>query len=387
MIPLHLKLSGFLSYCDPVELDFSGFDLACISGPNGAGKSSLLDAMTWALFGQARKRDEAVINLQSKVAEVVFTFAYETNIYRVMRSLTRGKTTTLEFQIADNGPSSIVHGPPTWRPLTERTLRDTQVRIEQILRLDYETFVNVSFFLQGRADQFAQQSPTRRKEILGAILGLEAWEIYRQRAADRRKAIEGELNSVDGRVAEIDAELAEEESRKLHLAGLESQLKGLSASRKLQETALANVRQVRLALDKQRELVGKLGEALERSQASLDGLQSRLAAKQTERSTHADLVERAADVEAAYASLQKARLDLETWEQVAGRFHAHDQRRQPLLRTIEAERARLEQERAGLQAQHTALEVQAAAGSGYQAELVAARGALEQAEVETGRTP
>src|SRR5512136_1341570 len=207
MIPLRLKLSGFLSYRDPVEIDFSAIDLACISGSNGAGKSSLLDAITWALFGQARKRDEAVVNLQSKAAEVAFTFAYETNVYRVIRSLARGKTTLLEFQIADNAPLTIANAPYTWRALTERTLRDTQARIEQILRLDYETFVNVSFFLQGRADQFAQQPPTRRKEILGAILGLEAWEAYRQRAADRRKVVEGELNSVDGRVAEIDAEL------------------------------------------------------------------------------------------------------------------------------------------------------------------------------------
>ncbi len=187
MIPLHLKLSGFLSYRDPVDLDFSGFDLACISGSNGAGKSSLLDAITWALFGQARKRDEAVVNLQSKAAEVAFTFAYETNVYRVIRSLARGKTTTLEFQIQQ--PVEVGQ-PVEWRPLTERTGRDTQARIEQILRLDYDTFVNVSFFLQGRADQFAQQPPTRRKEILGAILGLEAWEIYRERAAERRKGIE-----------------------------------------------------------------------------------------------------------------------------------------------------------------------------------------------------
>ena len=56
MIPVHLQLSGFLSYQDPVDLDFTTFDLACISGSNGAGKSSLLDAMTWALFGQARRR-------------------------------------------------------------------------------------------------------------------------------------------------------------------------------------------------------------------------------------------------------------------------------------------------------------------------------------------
>ena len=380
MIPLHLKLSGFLSYRDTAELDFRGFDLACISGSNGAGKSSLLDAITWALFGQARKRDEAVVNLQSKAAEVTFTFAYETNVYRVIRSLARGKNTLLEFQIADNAPLTIANGPYTWRALTERTLRDTQARIEQILRLDYETFVNVSFFLQGRADQFAQQPPTRRKEILGAILGLEAWEIYRERAAERRKGIERELNSVDGRLVEIEAELGEEASRKLHLADLERQLKGLAASRKLQETALSNVKQERLALDKQRELVRKLGEALEHSQATLAGIQSRLSAKETERSTHADLVGRAGEIQAAYAALGKARLDLEKWEQTAGRFHEHDQRRQPLLREIESERARLEQEKAGLEDQRRQVTDQVSLMDGYQSELLSARQMLLQSD-------
>jgi exonuclease SbcC len=394
VIPLHLTLSGFLSYRDPVELDFRGFDLACISGSNGAGKSSLLDAITWALFGQARKRDEALINLQSTAAEVSFTFAYETNVYRVIRSLARGKTTLLEFQVADDGRSttdngrrttddgqlSMVNGPLNWRPLTERTLRETQTRIEQILRLDYDTFVNVSFFLQGRADQFAQQPPTRRKEILGAILGLEAWETYRERAAAARKAIESELNSVDGRVAEIEAELGEEQSRKLHLAELENQLKGLAASRKLQEAALADVKQMRLALDKQRELVRNVSQALERSQSNLAGIQARLSAKETERSSHAQLVERAAELEAGYAALKQARLDLEKWEQIAGRFHEHDQRRQPLLRRIEAERARLEQERIGLDVQRAGMGEQVSTAAGCQADLAAARLALEQAE-------
>ena len=52
MIPLHLTISGFLSYREAVELDLTGIDLACISGANGAGKSSLLDAITWVLFGE-----------------------------------------------------------------------------------------------------------------------------------------------------------------------------------------------------------------------------------------------------------------------------------------------------------------------------------------------
>ena len=55
MIPIRLTISGFLSYREKAEIDFTTFDLACISGPNGAGKSSLLDAITWALFGQARR--------------------------------------------------------------------------------------------------------------------------------------------------------------------------------------------------------------------------------------------------------------------------------------------------------------------------------------------
>ena len=77
MIPLHLSLSGFLSYRDRAELDFTGFELACIAGANGAGKSSLLDAITWALFGQARKQDDSLINAQSSAAELSLTFAYE----------------------------------------------------------------------------------------------------------------------------------------------------------------------------------------------------------------------------------------------------------------------------------------------------------------------
>ncbi len=185
---------------------------------------------------------------------------------------------------------------------------------------------------------------------------------------------------MDGRVVEIDAELGEEESRKLHLAELESQLKGLAASRKVQETTLATIKQVRAALDKQSQLVRKLAEALERSQVNLAGLNDRLAVKETERSTHADLVKRAAEVEDAYTALRKARLDLEKWEQVAGRFREHDQQRQPLLREIEAERARLEQERTGLEQQRLAFGNQASSAAGYQEELAGAKMVLEQAE-------
>src|SRR4030042_4844187 len=107
MIPLSLSLTGFLSYRDPCEIDFPRFDLACISGRNGAGKSSLLDAITWALFGQARKTGEALLYTTATAAEVVLTFEYEGNVYRVQRTLPRGKTTILEFHIQQVSDASI----------------------------------------------------------------------------------------------------------------------------------------------------------------------------------------------------------------------------------------------------------------------------------------
>ena len=128
-------------------------------------------------------------------AEVVFIFDYEQNTYRVQRSLPSGKSTILEFQIKDGDE---------WRVLSERSIRETQARIEQVLRLDYDTFVNASFFLQGKADQFTQQTASKRKEVLGSILGLEAWEIYRTRAAERRRTVEDEVENIDGRVMEIE---------------------------------------------------------------------------------------------------------------------------------------------------------------------------------------
>ncbi|HEY5900906.1 MAG TPA: SMC family ATPase, partial [Anaerolineales bacterium] len=270
MIPLKLRIAGFLSYREPVDLDLSLIDLACISGHNGAGKSSLLDAMTWALFGQARKRDESIINLQSKAAEVSLTFEYEGSIYRIQRTLPRGKTTILEFQVWDEG---------AWRPLTERTTRDTQERIQQALRLDYDTFINASFFLQGKADQFAQQTASRRKDVLGSVLGLEVWELYRERTADRRRRIERDLVEIEGRLSEIDAELSEESPRKARLAELESELQTLSSARLARESALDELRKMAATLKEQRRLVETLAGGLERSNAALGILERRLASK------------------------------------------------------------------------------------------------------------
>jgi exonuclease SbcC len=392
MIPLQLCLSGFLSYRDPVELDFTTFELACISGPNGAGKSSLLDAITWALFGVARKRDESLINShpEVKAAEVVFVFAYEDNIYRVQRTLPRGKTQMLEFQIlqrdsnAESGdsaatPHSLFSTLGNWKPLTEHTLRATQERIVQTLRLDYDTFINASFFLQGKADQFTQQPPGSRKSILSSILGLEVWEDYRRRAADQRKALEGDIAGLDGRLAEINAELGEEEARKERLQQLDRDLSRLAQARETQESALKQIRLVAAMFAERRKNLDLSARQLDEARARLAELEARLAERQAECQGYAETLGRAAEIETAYKAWQQARADVEYWDQIAVDFREHEKLRQPPLDEINAERARLQHEQQSLLAQQAAVRSQQAELEGLHTRLEAARQGLARA--------
>lgn len=336
MIPIRLQIEGFLSYRERVDLSFNDFDLACISGSNGAGKSSLLDAITWALFGEARRKDDTIINHQSTGAEVILDFSYEETVYRVQRSKKKNESTKLEFFIQGSDSS--------WKPLTEATMRATEERIRTTMRLDYETFINASFFLQGRADQFAQQRPGDRKRILSAILGLEAWEKYKEEAARRRRTEELELASIEGLLKEIDAELNEEATRRQNLSTLEQKYK---VNNELAETKKALLDQQRLLTDRinaEKRQVEKQAAEIRRLQTELDFKVENLRSRQEERIAYLLQIESEEQIKHDFAEWQKTRAELEAVEKIAANFRQFESKRQTPLLKIEAERASLETE-------------------------------------------
>lgn len=383
MIPLQLSISGFLSYRDPVEIDLRAVELACIAGPNGAGKSSLLDAITWVLFGQARKRDDSVINLQSNTASVSLIFSYEGNCYRVLRSKPRDKTTVLEFHILQSGDPSADES--VWKPLTERSLRETEQVIQNTLRLDYETFVNASFFLQGKADQFTQQRPGDRKRILSSILGLDIWEQYRQQAAERRKQVEAEISIQNGRLDEINAELAEEANRRAQLKGLEESLERASKERMLQEQALHSIREVAAALENQTRLVNNLQQQLATAERRQTDLSGRLASRQRERNEFAALSARAEEIQAANQHQQAARAELDRMDEVAGKFREQEKRREGPRDEIKAAEARLLQEQQSLDGQQRQIEALQAEVERLASQQQEAAQAVANAEIQVSQ--
>jgi len=186
VIPVTLRLRNFLSYGEEVdELDFTGFDVACVSGKNGHGKSALFDAVTWVLWGEARKSgaerkpDDGLVRSGTQEARVEFVFDTQGNRYRVIRTFRKrpsGGVASLEFQVYD---CVAQH----YQALSESgSVRRTQGRINALLGMGYDTFVNSALLLQGQADAFTRRSPADRKAILSEILELGRYDTLAEAA-------------------------------------------------------------------------------------------------------------------------------------------------------------------------------------------------------------
>ncbi|HQJ00728.1 MAG TPA: SMC family ATPase [Flexilinea sp.] len=351
MIPRLLKISGFLSYKEPVEIDFTRIHVACISGSNGAGKSALLDAMTWALFGQARKNDETIINNSRNIdaAEVTFEFEYESNIYRIIRCLRRGKTSTVDLLIWNQETGN-------WHPMTEKSVRQTNKRIEELLHLDFETFINASFFLQGKADQFTSQSAGDRKKILSNILELDIWEKYQTAAAEKRRNQTVRLSFLENRLDEIEKELSEEPRRREVLNSLDEELKKSEEQLVIKQQAWQNAKSAETLLESHQAAYQSLLQNYEKSARQIDAQKSRLSKRTLESLSIQELLKEEPEIESGYRQLQKIREELSEWNKKALENYRIDGERKEITGKIGQLRAGLESEQATLRQEILRLE-------------------------------
>ncbi len=112
MVPLRLELKNFLSYGnEPVTIDFSDHKLVCLAGKNGHGKSAILEAISWAVWGQARKAggaskpDEGLLRIGQSKMLVILDFKIDNHLYRVRREYYKstGKASaSLDFLVFDS---------------------------------------------------------------------------------------------------------------------------------------------------------------------------------------------------------------------------------------------------------------------------------------------
>ncbi len=268
MIPVLLKLSNFTSYGqNPHILDFTKFKLAAISGPNGAGKSSLLDSITWCVWGSSRAGDSSddLIRLGTDKMHVEFCFELDGNLYTIKRSRSKksGGSTSLEIW------SGTKKNPETHN-LTEGTIKASQQKIIDLLHLTYETFINSSFIRQGHADEFTTKGPTERKKILADILGLDHYDKLEEKAKEKAKDSGTQISVLEFRILEIEAELSQKEQREKELTQAQIQVSSAEKEIKVLEGELKLLQKEKDLFDVNTQQRNKLKDNLDFQKMELE---------------------------------------------------------------------------------------------------------------------
>ena len=384
MIPAVLTLRNFLCYqenCPP--LDFSGIRVACLTGENGNGKSALLDAMTWALWGQARARtDDELIHLGRSEMEVEFEFLCDGQRYRVIRKRRKGTqrssgATALEFHLAS---------PAGWKPLTANHIRDTEAQIRHVLKLDYETFVNSAFLMQGKADAFTVKSPGERKRILGEILGLSQYDELEQEARyerglrdDRARGLQREIALLEEALRQQPAYLDEQQSLRLTLVEIESQLqRAASTLERLRQAERLRALQRQQAEAAERRRLEAAGE-VERAEHAIDDHRCALARYDV-------MIRDDREIESGYRNLQTAIEQERGHGERLSRHAALTQQRAQCQAAIERARSRLTADEEACSALVQRLTVAAAEPGGSDADCAALDARSRDLDINEQRT-
>ena len=299
MIPVKLSLRNFMPYRDNVPpLYFNDIHTASIWGENGNGKSSLIDAITWALWGKSRaKSDDDIIHLGQDETEVEFDFTVGDNLYRVIRKHARPKRkrasgqSLLEFQVSSgNG----------FRSISGNTITQTQQEIIDVLHMDYSTFINSAYLRQGHADEFTQQQPVKRKEVLSSILGLSRYDKLEEQAKELARKQEIVKSLAENAIRDIGEELAHKPEYEAELEKEQSELSEIDKTVLEKDKHLSQLRQKKELLENKKKQVDRIERHMAESARTKELLESQVKHNNTRIQEYEGLIARRSVLEEGY---------------------------------------------------------------------------------------
>ncbi len=252
MIPQKLSLHNFMSYQKSEPLDFGTFNIACLAGENGVGKSSILEAISWALWGKSRAgSDDDLINLRADEMWVEFVFQAENNTYKLIRKRSRKKRGHSELYLYSyNKKTSGFYS------ISEDKIADTQQKIEKLLKVPYRVFTNSAYLRQGKADEFTTKTAAERKEILAEILDLKLYNELSKKAKEQAKIVKTKTESLKIQIQDLEEQISEKPQTKNDFLKLKKQIMALIEKTKKTESIVQKLQSKivkKQVLDQERE--------------------------------------------------------------------------------------------------------------------------------------
>lgn len=203
MKPLQLTMRAFGAYADEQTIDFTLLgdkNFFLIHGPTGSGKTTILDAISFALYGSASGDLRESKSLRSDYApaeqktEVEFTFSSGEQIYQVLRApeqelkKQRGEGTrkvpaaAALFKLLADGSKE---------PLAAKSDEVTK-KVTELIGFKAEQFRQIVLLPQGEFRRFLIAESKDRKAILETIFKTELYRRIETLLADRSSAIDSD---------------------------------------------------------------------------------------------------------------------------------------------------------------------------------------------------
>ncbi|MBV8326460.1 SMC family ATPase [Chryseobacterium sp.] len=271
MIPIQLTIEGLYSYQERQTIDFRSLTeagLFGIFGAVGSGKSSVLEAISFALYGETErlnlrdKRAYNMMNLKSNSSYIAFDFVnYENKLFRASRDFKRNSKKFEE--VKPNPVTFYEHINGKWVPLEHSNA-------ENIIGLSYSNFKRTIIIPQGQFKEFLELGAAERTNMMKEIFHLQKFDLQNNVSALNTKN-RSELDQLEGQLKgfeEVNGEKIQQEKELL----AEEQKKLVQANEKFEQIShtyqqLKNLKTDFESLKQNRESFSKLSEQKSRMDA------------------------------------------------------------------------------------------------------------------------
>jgi len=163
----NVELVNFLSHSD-TKLEFDSGATVFV-GENGAGKSSIIDAITFSLFGEhTRKNNKGLIRRGANQGFAKIEFSANGKNYQAIRKIDSKGTLTAQFtENVDGKYSTIAEG-------ERKQFGESMTKhVEEAFAMDFEKLQIASIVQQGELNSIIKAKPKEFKELLNAIIGID----------------------------------------------------------------------------------------------------------------------------------------------------------------------------------------------------------------------
>lgn len=233
-----VELSNFISH-NMTQLTFEN-GVTVFVGHNGAGKSSVIDAITFGLFGEhTRKSNKSLIRRGTSRAYVKVRFTSKGKSYEAVRTIdSKG---TLSTQLFEEKGDEIVQLAAGER---KQYGESTSQKIESIIGLDYAKLKIASIVQQGELNSIVKAKPKEFKELINAIIGIDrldlASEALKEVQKNFRHTVQQRLGYDDTHTEMLCSELGQ---KKQELEKFEPQKQTLQKRKQIAEAELQKIEQ------------------------------------------------------------------------------------------------------------------------------------------------